>query len=322
MQIKIQLKQWNEVVLHEFANLTSAAWQSAGFRDFSPAQIETWLSELKFEISPVIVRAESSSQELIGWLLLFTHDSTTMEINPWALGGHPIVHPNMPSEEIAPLLLRQAIDFAKKEGFSRVDLSFAHDRAGNEQFKVLYESYGLKLTDATVVLRCALSKLESSKNAIPEHFEIKPLSAINQEELFKSWHEIFETGKVRFFLNRTESERVALFDRTFDLTEPLIEDASLVIIRGDQEEAIVGFSLVRPTHGDGNGHLWEFGIRQNYRRKGLGEALLLRIMEKLVQQGFESMSVGVDPENRPAYELYRKHGFKEEFGIIEYALSI
>ncbi|MFQ5979139.1 MAG: GNAT family N-acetyltransferase [Candidatus Heimdallarchaeota archaeon] len=322
MQIKIQLKQWDEVLLHDFAALTSAAWQATGFRDFSPARIETWLSDLKFDIPPVFVKAESSSQGLIGWLLLFTHDSTTVEINPWGLGGHPIVHPNMSSEEIAPLLLRQAIDFAKKEGFSRVDLNFPYDRSDNEQFKALYESYGMTLTDATLVLQCALPPLESSKTSFRQHFVIKPLSAINQEQLFKSWYEIFETGKVRHFLRRTESERAAFFKRMFDFSEPVIEEASLALTSDGPEESIVGFSLVKSTHGDGNGHLWEFGINANYRRKGLGEAFLLLIMEKLAQQDFQSMSVGVDPENRPAYELYRKHGFKEEFGIIEYALQI
>jgi ribosomal protein S18 acetylase RimI-like enzyme len=256
--------------------------------------------------------------------MLFVHDATTIEINPWGLAGHPIIISNlkMKTEEIASFLLHHAADFARTQGFSRLDLTFPYDRPDNQQFRVLYESCGMKLVDETVILKCELANGEGSKVSLPQDLEIKPLTEISQEKLYQSWCEMFESAQIRFFVKRTEAERVGFFKESFSFSEPLIEDSSLVILSNDSEETIVGFSLVRPTHGEGNGQLWQFGIHPNYRRRGLGETFLALIMEKLQHQGFKTMGVGVDPENHPAFELYRKHGFEEIFGVVEYSLRI
>lgn len=256
--------------------------------------------------------------------MLFIHDATTLEINPWGLAGHPIIFSSLKIkvEEIASCLLRHAAGFAKANGFSRLDLTFPHDRPDNKQFRVLYESWGMKLVDETIILKRELADSEGSRENFPQNFEIKPLTEISQEKLYQSWCEMFESAQIRFFVNRTEEERIGFFKENFSFSEPLIEESSLAIISNDPEETIVGFSLVRPTHGEGNGQLWQLGIHPNYRRKGLGEKLLVLIMEKLQHQGFKTIGVGVDPENRPACELYRKHGLEKLFGIVEYSLRI
>ncbi|MFX0117581.1 MAG: GNAT family N-acetyltransferase, partial [Candidatus Hodarchaeota archaeon] len=233
--------------------------------------------------------------------MLFIHDATTVEINPWGLAGHPIIIPNLKikTEDVASSLLHHAADFAKTYGFSRLDLTFPCDRPDNQPFRVLYESCGMKLVDETVILKRELADGKRPKESLPKDIEIKPLTEISQEKLYESWCEMFESAQIRFFANRTEEERVGFFKESFSFSEPFIKDSSLAIISNDPEEAIVGFSLVRPTHGEGNGQLWQFGIHPNYRRRGLGEKLLVLVMEKLLRQGFKTIGVGVDPENHP-----------------------
>jgi ribosomal protein S18 acetylase RimI-like enzyme len=50
--------------------------------------------------------------------------------------------------------------------------------------------------------------------------------------------------------------------------------------------------------------------RPEYRRKGLVDRLLLAILEKGRQKGFQRAQISIYIGNRPAQRAYEKHGFK------------
>ena len=315
--LKVNIQRWGEVDVHELAKLACAALATTYREDLTTARLENWLNRLESDFAPVAVQARSAG-ELVGWLLLFMHDGRRAEINPWALNGHPLVSPRKNLEQVASKLIKETIGYAERQGLARIELSFR--RAGErtqtcEKYKRLYESLGMRLTTETAIMRCVLAEFDFENAQIP--FEVKPLTDIDENELYQCYYQTFNTGQDHFFFDQTEEERRAFFNLTFSRSEPLNEETSLVVIKDQQ---IIGFSLVRPTHGEGNCHLWMFGVHPDFRRRGLGKSLLQLIM-KYAQHGFRTMSVGCELTNLPAFELYRGQGFKEEFSKIEYSLK-
>lgn len=274
---------------------------------------------MEFEFPPVAIQVHSAG-ELIGWLLLFFHDGKRGEINPWALNGHPLVSSRKNRKQVTFKLIRQAIDFAKGQGLTRIDLSFRRETGEPaqtfEKYKMWYESLGLKLMTETVIMRCVLSEFNFENAHIPSDFEVKLLTETDEDELYQCYYQTFNTGQDRFFFDQTDAEKRVFFNQTFSRLQPLNEETSLALTKNRQ---IIGFSLVRPTHGEGNCHLWMFGIHPDYRRKGLGKSLLQLIMKKSAQHGSRTMSLACELNNIPAYKLYRGQGFKEEFSKIEYS---
>ncbi len=313
--MEISIRRWEEVDVHELAKVAYAALATTRRAEFTTTRLENWLNGLEFDFPPVTVQARSTG-ELVGWLLLFMHDGKRAEINPWALNGHPFVFPRKNLEQVASELIRQTIGYAKRKGLRRIELSFRRAEAPAqtfEKYKRLYESLGLRLMTETAIMRCVLAELDFENAQVP--FEVKSLADVDENELYQCYYQTFSTGQDRFFFDQTDEERRVFFDQTFSRLEPFKEDTSLV---GVKDQQIIGFSLVRPTHGEGNCHLWMFGIHPDYRRRGLGRSLL-RLIMKSAQRGFRTMSVACELTNLPALKLYRGQGFKEEFSKIEYA---
>lgn len=315
------IRKWDEADIHELAEIAHTSLQAseASRREgFTIEMMENWLKRLEFDRPPVIIQALSSGK-LIGWLLLFLHDNKRGEINPWALNGHPLIIPGTSHRQVTDKLLEKAVTFGKQKGLTRIELAFRRPPKNSveiyEKNKRLYESLGFQFASETAIMRVILASLGFKDSRIPAEYSISPLTETDDEKLYKCYYETFRTGQDRFFFDQTDTEKRAYFESIFDKSEPLNSAASLVLTKNDR---IIGFTLVRPTHGEGNVHLWMFGIHPAHRRKGLGKALLRHLIWKSQQQGFRTMSLACEPINQPAYKLYSSHGFKEEFRKIEF----
>ncbi len=58
------------------------------------------------------------------------------------------------------------------------------------------------------------------------------------------------------------------------------------------------------------GHLINIAVHPRFRGRGLGEALLRRVLREAVGQGARAVHLEVRERNAPAIALYRKHGFQ------------
>jgi len=58
-------------------------------------------------------------------------------------------------------------------------------------------------------------------------------------------------------------------------------------------------------------HVTNIAVHPNFRRQGVGEAIIRNLMEKAVQLGIDKMTLEVRVSNHVAQNLYRKVGFKE-----------
>lgn len=319
--LEISIHKWDEVDVHELAKLAYAALATTRQEGLTIERLEDWLNRLEFELAPVAIQAHSAGK-LAGWLLLFIHDAKRAEINPWALNGHPLVSLRKKRKQITFKLIQQAINYAKRHGLTRIELSFrrvAEEPAQiHDRYKMWYKSLGGRLMTETAIMRCVLLEINLESVQIPSYYEVKPLTETDENELYQCYYQTFSTGQDRFFFDQTDAERRAFFTQTFNRSEPLNEGTSLILTKDGQ---IIGFSLVRPTHEEGNCHLWMFGIHPDYRRQGLGKSLLQIIMKNSAQHGFRTMSLACELNNVPAYELYRGQGFKKQFSKVEYSFK-
>jgi GNAT superfamily N-acetyltransferase len=90
------------------------------------------------------------------------------------------------------------------------------------------------------------------------------------------------------------------------------------LIVAEQDDAVVGF-IHYVMHNDiidggPNAFITAFYVTPNYRRKGIGSALLSRTIQDALKKG----AVGIESSttNPEAHRLYEKHGFKRFRGEI------
>ncbi len=62
----------------------------------------------------------------------------------------------------------------------------------------------------------------------------------------------------------------------------------------------------------GEAHIISLGVRRNFRRRGIGELLMLNCFYKCVRSAYTAISLEVRSSNKAAQELYLKHGFLVE----------
>ena len=62
----------------------------------------------------------------------------------------------------------------------------------------------------------------------------------------------------------------------------------------------------------GEAHIISVGVRRNFRRRGIGELLMLNCFSRCVRSTYSAISLEVRSSNKAAQELYLKHGFLVE----------
>jgi ribosomal protein S18 acetylase RimI-like enzyme len=262
-----------------------------------------------------VVILARSEQGIDGFILIHFELEKLVEMNPWFLGGTPIISPRISSNELADDLVAKAVEYANEHGIDRLEVMFPRDEAA-ESMSQLFDRHGIMKYEELVHLRNDLSELSTGETIVPEGFEEQRLVNVDLDSLFECWYQAFLSGHDRSFLERPKEMHREYFEQTFERNDSFEASASLALL---DDERVIGFALVRRTHGDDNGHLWEFGIHPEYARRGLARHLLYAVQERLQDQGLESMSMNVDLDNEPAYNLYRSLGFKEQWGRVCHA---
>ena len=209
--IEIQTQLHDEQLnVQELANLTYELWKIT--RPEINASIEgigNWIKNLDFDEVPVIVKAYRE-EKLVGWILLFVHDSKRIEINPWALGGHPHILPDEPNRlQIARPLLTECITYAKRNNHTRIELCY-EKKDSTEQYPVdpsLYPQINLFEEDEIVFMSLNLAEQELSEVEFPEKIDSFLLKDANDSDLYSCFYDSFIQSGDRNFLSQTDEER-------------------------------------------------------------------------------------------------------------------
>jgi ribosomal protein S18 acetylase RimI-like enzyme len=308
--IQIQTQKLNEQLdFLELSTFTIKLWKKTRPEaNVSIEGLENWLKNLRYDEAPKLVKAYKE-EKLVGWLLLFAHDSKKLEINPWALGGHPHVSLDEPNKsEITKLFLTECIDYALLNNHTRIELSYMK-KDNPKEYPIdpsIYSQVSFMMEDEIVFMSRNLEEQEIVEVKFPNEIEVISLKDVDNDDLYSCFYESFSQSGDRNFLSQTDEERKEYFKELFDKEDEIIDEASIVLVEGSK---LIGYTRVKSTHGEGNGHLWIMGIIPEYRGRQLGSKLLQHVIIALKKQGYKTMSLAVDRANEAALKLYEKYNF-------------
>jgi ribosomal protein S18 acetylase RimI-like enzyme len=305
-----------EIGTLEISSLIMEVGQAAGTipNDATVEGVEEHFLNCFGDTNDIVILARSKNG-IDGFVLLHFEQAGLAEMNPWFLGGAPIISPRISSENLSNSLIAKAVDYVKENGLDRLEVMFPRDETAETTSSIFAEN-GMDMYEELIHLRNDLSELSAETSVILQGILERRLVDADVDSLYECWYQTFLNGRDRSFLERPEGMHRQYFEQSFERNESFDGDASLVLV---EDEKVIGFALVRRTHGEGNGHLWEFGILPEFRRKGLARSLLYAVRKRLDGLGLETMSTNVDLDNEPAYRLYLSLGLKEEWGRVCHA---
>ena len=76
-------------------------------------------------------------------------------------------------------------------------------------------------------------------------------------------------------------------------------------------EDVIASILIGVVKEDGI-HITTLGTTEDHRRQGMGLSLLEYCRQDMVKRHVEEMYLNVHIDNTPAYEMYKRLGFKEK----------
>jgi ribosomal-protein-alanine N-acetyltransferase len=97
---------------------------------------------------------------------------------------------------------------------------------------------------------------------------------------------------------------------------PQIRHGNVYVLKEKDKPQVIGLAIfMRDWDEDDKVYLFDYAIKEDLQGHGLGFEFLRGIAENLVDQGYRTMSLTVDVENKPAIRLYKD---KIGFEIIEF----
>jgi len=97
----------------------------------------------------------------------------------------------------------------------------------------------------------------------------------------------------------------------------LLEGLADIFLVAEIEDKIIGYVIARVEFGY-VGHIISIAVDPEWRRRGVGTLLMIKVMERLKRYGCESVYLEVRTSNEPAIRMYEKLGFRIEKTLLRY----
>jgi GNAT superfamily N-acetyltransferase len=301
----IQIRSWDDVNSEEIAQFSLHVRRQDSLIKEPPLidsfrnAIEWWKNRTRSV--PIIAYTEG---QMVGWLVFFSFVPTTATIGRW----HPIVEPGPIQNQIGVQLLKAAIAHAKDQGFEHFEAEITGITPENEAvykvYRKWFEAQGLSLSTEELRMEYDLTQQPNVEPDFPPVFHLRSLKDFSNEELEVPFFEMFDESKDRFWLNQTKKQRKESYQYWFDRERPFVEEATAVLLK---EKEIVGLTIVRLIQDAGM--LGPIAIRSEYRRQGLGRALMAFSLQGALKCGITKLQLEFDITNEPAFQLYKELGF-------------
>ncbi len=314
----VQVQSWDEVSSETLARFLFEVRQREGLFSESMTldnyirQIE-WLSD-RMNSVPIVAYA---NREIVGWLAFFSFVPKIGTIGRW----HPIIKVDSQKEVIATKLLKASIAYAKNNGFDRFEVELTGITTQTEviaqQYQGWYRAEGLYISAEEARLERDLTQEPWLTPTIPPEFQLVSLSNYSNDELQAPFFEMFDNSHDRFWLDQTEDQRLETFRFWFDRDRPFVNEATRVLVNDEQ---VVGLTVVRPVQEVGM--LGPIAVLPQFRRQGLGRALLAFSMQGILASGFSKVQLEFDITNDPAFKLYNLMGFQPVHRLKIFVLNL
>ena len=93
------------------------------------------------------------------------------------------------------------------------------------------------------------------------------------------------------------------------LSYDILENDNAFVIVAEYEGEFAGYADIWTVLDEAD--LNSIAVRVDFRRKGIGDAIMLAMTEMLSANGVETINLEVRVSNMPAIKLYKKYGFNE-----------
>ncbi|GGQ67147.1 GNAT family N-acetyltransferase [Couchioplanes azureus] len=118
-------------------------------------------------------------------------------------------------------------------------------------------------------------------------------------------HEIADLAQMDYEIFGEHSYAQITMRQFYDLAGPLLNVAT-------DSSKLVGYSLILPTFASNEGWFLALGVRETYRRSGIGRVLSRRALEEADRLSISTLRLTVEPGNNAAIALYAALGFQTE----------
>ncbi len=312
---KIEFQIWDSLDIKTLAQVSADVRRSEGLGDYTNQQMEEYLKTMNERFPAEVIVIATEKEKIVGWMGIERITDNMGEVGRW----QPFVISPSDKHEIARHLVSNIVDYARSNDMTRIGVSFGGISKENlDTFKdriEWYEAGGWTKLEDTNFMVSNPDYLQNDKIQTPEGFEVRPLFDFDNDTIFECYLEAFTSGEARWIYDMTEEQRRQEFDKLFDRTPHVNEDASHAIVSdGD----IAGFILV-VSRSDEEEHLECIGVHPKFRGKGIAKALLSNSFEVLKDQKADHLTLGVDPVNTPAVKLYEQFGFETVSRIARYS---
>ncbi|MFX0123202.1 MAG: GNAT family N-acetyltransferase [Candidatus Hodarchaeota archaeon] len=302
------IHSWDDLDLDELAEFSFVAKQSRPETYDTECTIERERRIINWrrQFSPSFVVITRKRNKILGWLSFDLESAFILVIGRWL----PVILQNKWEDQVVTSLLEKLKSHCTQINYPRIEVSFGIRDKGEKQayklYKKWYEANNMYFKDEISYMGRPLIENDITEIKLPESIEAKSIVEKSDAELYKCYYDAFIQSQDRMFQDQTEIERQEYFYDYYSKSKPFIEEASIVLQKHNE---IIGLTLVRPRGDDA--HLALLAICPNFQGKKFGGLLLRLIMKIVSQQGFKTMSLGVDTIN-PAMKIYQKFGFKAE----------
>ena len=206
--------------------------------------------------------------------------------------------PPSESDEIRLALLDWVVNRARERGG---ELLRFHTATADEAIKRLLEERGMRVIRHFYRMRIEL-EAEPARPEWPEGMAVRPAAPDDAERVYEAHQESFE--------DHWEHVRSPFHEWQHWLMREGYDPSLWFLAEEDGE--IAGLSLCREQDGEkGAGWVSVLGVREPWRRRGLGRALLLHSFREFRRRGFYAAALGVDAESPTgATRLYENAGMR------------
>jgi ribosomal protein S18 acetylase RimI-like enzyme len=189
--------------------------------------------------------------------------------------------------------------------------------AGNERIRSAWSEAGFTEARRFYQMRITFDGRPAAP-VVPEGLTIRPIRDDERRRTYEAVHQSFRDhfGYVEPADPETDYRRWAHY-----FFEPDDYDPDLLLIAVDEAGRVAGLSLCRATDGvrEDTGYVGQLAVVREFRRRGLGEALLRRSFEVFYEKGRAAVSLGVDADSLTnATRLYEKCGMHQHRVFVQY----
>jgi mycothiol synthase len=257
-----------------------------GVDDTTPAELLQYWESPDVELEQDVLVTEADDGTLAGYADIGLHgDRVWLDVR----ATDPAVLP----------ALLAAIEHRAADKKPGADL-IAYGSVEDEPLRQLFEASGYTLIRHSFRMRIELDK-EVAEPRWPDGVAVRTMREGDERRVYDT-HTASFTGTWMFEQEPYDSwTHWFVEDPAFDPSLWLLAEA------GDD---LVGIVIARPNESEpGVGWVRILGVVPEYRRRGLGEALLRRSFSEFKSRGFDAVGLGVDAENPTgAVRLYERAG--------------